>query len=59
MGITDTKYESAKVIRVAGILYNPGDPIDVSDMADHKIGQLLNQRIIRPQRMAGADQDQQ
>lgn len=56
MGISDTKYESAKVIWVGGAAYNPGDPIDVSEMADHKIGQLLNQRIIRPTKIT-ADPD--
>jgi hypothetical protein len=41
-------YEAAKAFSMGGRDYRPGDPIDVSDLPDHKVGQLLNQRYIRP-----------
>lgn len=46
--IAFTEYEAAKRFRTGGVDYVPGDRFDTSEMPDHKVGQLLNQRYIRP-----------
>jgi hypothetical protein len=37
-----------KQVTIGGVSYLPGDPVDVSKLADHKVSQLLRQRILRP-----------
>lgn len=37
-----------KPFRMFGINYEAGDVVDVSHLPDHKVGQLMNQRYIRP-----------
>lgn len=57
MSILDTAYEVNKKTEIRGVEYLPGDPIDVSWMPEHKVGQLLNQRFIRPARPVEPDPD--
>lgn len=44
------EYEANKTMVVGGVSYAPGDPFDISKLPDHKVGQFLNQRLIRPKR---------
>lgn len=37
-----------KPFRMEGIDYQPGDPVDVSHLPEHKVGQLMRQRYLRP-----------
>lgn len=46
--ISNNLYEANKAFTLCGRELKPGDPVDVSDLPDHKVGQLLNQRKIRP-----------
>lgn len=39
---------AVKPFRMFGVDYKPGDPVDVSHLPDHKVGQLMNQRYLRP-----------
>lgn len=48
MDMTDTQFVANKVFTMWGRPYLPGDPVDVSHLPGHKIGQLLNQRYLRP-----------
>lgn len=47
-GIRGSAFEANKRMEIQGATYDPGDRIDVSGLPDHKVGQLLNQRFIRP-----------
>lgn len=42
------KYEANKSVTLAGVKYQPGDPVDVTQLSSFKVGQLLNQHILRP-----------
>lgn len=42
------KVEANKAFKMNSVSYKPGDPVDVSNLPDHKVSQLLNQRILRP-----------
>jgi hypothetical protein len=46
--IKDTAYEACRSFSTMGKTYSPGDPFDISGLPDHKVGQLLNRRYIRP-----------
>jgi hypothetical protein len=46
--IRTTTYVVAKSKVIGGRPYAPGDPFDISQLDDHKVSQLLAQRIIRP-----------
>lgn len=39
---------ATRKVTIGGVKYLPGDPVNVSQMADHKVGQLLNLRILSP-----------
>lgn len=49
--VTETQYEANKAFRMLGRDYLPGDPVDVSELQEHKVSQFLNQRILRPARV--------
>lgn len=49
--------EANKKFRMRGVDYKPGDPVDVSELADHKISQMLNQRMLRPKKPAAEPAD--
>lgn len=41
-------YEANKPMTIRGVTYAPGDIVDTSELPTHKIGQFLNQRLLRP-----------
>lgn len=43
-----TKVVANKSFRMFGVDYLPGDPVDVRHLTEHKVGQLLSQRYLRP-----------
>lgn len=42
------KVFAIKAFTMRGVSYQPGDPVDTTELPDHKVGQLLNQRYMRP-----------
>lgn len=46
--IVNTKYEACKAFTMQGKEYKRGDVVDTSVVNQFKIGQLLNQRFLRP-----------
>lgn len=51
MGTSDPtamQYAAGKALMLRGVQYQPGDPVDVSFLPEHKIQQFLNQRLLRP-----------
>lgn len=42
------KVIAGKPFKLNGKSYNRGDSVNVTDLPDHKISQLLNQRFLRP-----------
>lgn len=52
VGLQSQAVVANKVITIGGVEYAPGDSFDTTGLSRFKIGQLLNQRILRP---AGSD----
>lgn len=52
------QFEANKMFTMRGVDYKPGDLVDISQLPEHKVGQFLNQRMIRPRRPAGMPVDQ-
>lgn len=58
MEINGQQLEANKDITLNGTPYRRGDVIDTSQLPDHKVGQLLNLRILRPSMVGVEDQPQ-
>jgi hypothetical protein len=40
--------EANRAVNIGGVSYSPGDTVDISKLTEHKVHQLLRQRILRP-----------
>jgi hypothetical protein len=46
--IRETKYVAGKPWQWGDRVFKTGDPVDVSELPDHKIVQFLNHRMLKP-----------